>query len=247
MSRGALIVLEGGDKCGKSTQCRQLVANLTAKGVKSELWRYPERSTAIGKVISDYLEKKVELEDHAVHLLFSANRWESVPRMKALLSSGVTLIVDRYAFSGVAFTGAKEGFSLGWCRTPDVGLPAPDCVVYLTLNPEDAAKRGDFGGERYEDTDFQTKVEKNFQQLREPSWRVMDASRSIPQIESDLLSLALEVIEKSGTTPLASLWTSGAETTTTMGAKAKAVSDSVGNGDLNKENVDMIQQQPGRK
>ena len=62
VSRGALIVLEGGDKCGKSTQCRQLVANLMAKGIKSELWRYPERSTAIGKVISDYLEKKVELE-----------------------------------------------------------------------------------------------------------------------------------------------------------------------------------------
>ena len=62
VARGALIVLEGGDKCGKSTQCRQLVTNLIAKGIKSELWRYPERSTAIGKVISDYLEKKIELE-----------------------------------------------------------------------------------------------------------------------------------------------------------------------------------------
>lgn len=207
ISRGALIVLEGGDKCGKSTQCRQLVANLTAKGVKSELWRYPERSTAIGKVINDYLEKKIELEDHAVHLLFSANRWESVPRMKALLSSGVTLVVDRYAFSGVAFTGAKDGFDLGWCRTPDVGLPEPDCVVYLTLNPVDAAKRGDYGGERYEDTDFQTKVERNFRELRETSWRVLDAARSIPEIESELLNLALEVVEKSGTAPLGSLWT----------------------------------------
>merc|ERR1712168_792769 len=145
----------------------------------------------------------------------------------------------------------QRGLLLGLVPDTGCGTPAPDCVVYLTLNPEDAAKRGDYGGERYEDTDFQTKVEKNFQQLREPSWRVMDASRSIPQIESDLLSLALEVIEKSGTTPLASLWTSGAETTTTtmttMGAKANAVSDSVRNGDLNKENVDMIQQQPGRK
>ena len=82
--------------------------------------------------------------------------------MKELLDSGVTLVVDRYAFSGAAFTGAKDGFDLTWCRTPDIGLPAPDCVVYLTLNPDVAATRGDYGGERYEDTDFQAKVEKNF-------------------------------------------------------------------------------------
>ena len=37
-----------------------------------------DRETAIGKVINDYLEQKVELEDHAVHLLFAANRWEAV-------------------------------------------------------------------------------------------------------------------------------------------------------------------------
>ena len=63
--------------------------------------------------------------------------------MKALLDSGVTLVVDRYAFSGAAYTGTKEGFDLAWCRTPDMGLPAPDCVVYLTLNPDIAATRGD--------------------------------------------------------------------------------------------------------
>lgn len=232
MTRGALIVLEGGDKCGKSTQCRQLVANLLAKGCKSELWRYPERSTAIGKVINDYLEKKIELEDHAVHLLFSANRWESVPRMKALLASGVTLVVDRYAFSGVAFTGAKDGFDLAWCRTPDVGLPAPDCVVYLTLNPDVAARRGDFGGERYEDTDFQFKVEKNFQKLRESSWRIMDASRSIEEIEADLLSISIDVIRDCGPKPLATLWTSPTTTTTTI-----ADNDKVAEINVLKENV----------
>jgi len=162
VARGALIVLEGGDKSGKSTQCRKLVENLMTKGIQAELWRYPERSTAIGKVISDYLEKKIELEDHAIHLLFSANRWESVPKMKTLLAKGVTLVIDRYAFSGAAFTGAKAGFCLDWCRSADVGLPAPDAVFYLTLNPDVAATRGDFGGERYEDTDFQKIVETNF-------------------------------------------------------------------------------------
>ena len=38
-----------------------------------------------------------------------------------------TFIIDslptRYAFSGVAFSAAKPGLSLSWCKQPDVGLP----------------------------------------------------------------------------------------------------------------------------
>jgi len=33
--------------------------------------------------------------------------------------------VDRYAFSGVAFSAAKDGLSLEWCKQPDRGLPRP--------------------------------------------------------------------------------------------------------------------------
>ena len=37
---------------------------------------YLERKSPIGKLINDYLTKQADLDDHAVHLLFSANRWE---------------------------------------------------------------------------------------------------------------------------------------------------------------------------
>ncbi|XP_072653180.1 thymidylate kinase isoform X2 [Canis lupus baileyi] len=76
--RGALIVLEGVDRAGKSTQSRRLVAALCAAGHRAELLRFPERSTEIGQLLSSYLEKKSDVEDHSVHLLFSANRWEQV-------------------------------------------------------------------------------------------------------------------------------------------------------------------------
>ena len=35
-----------------------------------------ERKTVIGQAIGDYLQKKKEMDDHAAHLMFSANRWE---------------------------------------------------------------------------------------------------------------------------------------------------------------------------
>ncbi|KAM6326734.1 thymidylate kinase isoform 3-T3 [Podargus strigoides] len=106
--RGALIVLEGVDRAGKSTQGRRLVEALQADGHRADLLRFPERTTEIGRLISSYLVKEKNLEDHTVHLLFSANRWEHVPLMKEKLHQGITLVVDRYAFSGVAFTSAKE-------------------------------------------------------------------------------------------------------------------------------------------
>lgn len=35
-----------------------------------------DRDTTIGTMINSYLTKAAELDDHAVHLLFAANRWE---------------------------------------------------------------------------------------------------------------------------------------------------------------------------
>jgi len=49
--------------------------------------------------------------------------------------------MDRYAYSGVAFSAAK-GLSLQWCKNPDEGLPAPDLVIFMDLDVEESKKRG---------------------------------------------------------------------------------------------------------
>ncbi|KAM9693418.1 thymidylate kinase isoform 1-T1 [Dama dama] len=208
--RGALIVLEGVDRAGKSTQSRKLVDALCAEGHRAELLRFPERSTEIGKLLGSYLEKKSEVEDHSVHLLFSANRWEHVPLMKEKLSQGVTLVVDRYAFSGVAFTSAKENFSLDWCKQPDVGLPKPDLVVFLQLQLAEAAVRGEFGRERYESGPFQQRALQRFQQLlADPSlpWKTVNASRSIEDVHREIRALSEDAIRAAAHRPLGQLWT----------------------------------------
>ena len=76
--RGAFIVLEGTDRSGKSTQCARLVTALNAAGVPAELWRFPDRTTSVGQMLDAYLRGTPEgdADDAAVHLLFSANRWE---------------------------------------------------------------------------------------------------------------------------------------------------------------------------
>eukprot|EP00051_Salpingoeca_urceolata_P007442 m.97784 g.97784 ORF g.97784 m.97784 type:complete len:222 (-) comp15237_c0_seq2:57-722(-) len=163
--RGLLIVLEGCDRCGKSTQCARLVDRLNAMSHPAELVRFPDRSTKIGATIDAYLKKQIELDDHAAHLLFSANRWELMPALQAKLEQGVTLVVDRYAFSGVAFSSAKESLDLEWCKQPDAGLPVPDMLLHLELAAKEAESRGGFGDERYEVSEFQSKVKHQFSTL----------------------------------------------------------------------------------
>ncbi|KAL6777417.1 TMPK1 [Auxenochlorella protothecoides x Auxenochlorella symbiontica] len=210
-ARGALIVFEGVDRAGKSTQCELLSQHLGHLGYNVELWRFPDRSTAIGSMINSYLTKQSEADDAAMHLLFSANRWEKRAAMLERLNSGTTLIVDRYAHSGVAFTAAKglPGLDTAWCRAPDVGLPAPDTVFFLDLSPEQAAERGGYGQERYETTDLQKKVRQAFGTLQDPSWVVVDAARSVETVQAEIAEESERILSRcEAGVPLGTLWPS---------------------------------------
>ena len=164
-SRGAFILLEGVDRCGKTTQCGLLLKHLLSLSMAAVALRFPDRTTQVGKLIDGYLQSGADLDDRAVHLLFSANRWEAAPNLAQTLAEGKTIVCDRYAYSGVAFSSAKtkedrkgggddgaaaaasggsaaEDLSIDWCKGPDVGLPAPDCVLFLDLSQDEAEKRG---------------------------------------------------------------------------------------------------------
>ena len=109
IKRGALVVFEGCDRSGKTTQVTKLVERLNKGGQAAVMRRFPDRTTSIGSVINSYLGCKKELEDHVVHLLFSANRWEVERDIVDTLMAGTHVFIDRYAYSGVAFSAAKVG------------------------------------------------------------------------------------------------------------------------------------------
>ncbi|KAF3775266.1 Thymidylate kinase [Nymphaea thermarum] len=204
--RGALIVLEGLDRCGKTSQSTRLFSFLQEQGFSVESWRFPDRTTSVGGVISSYLANASELDDHTVHLLFSANRWEKRSLMESKLRNRTSIIVDRYSYSGVAFSAAK-GLDLEWCKAPEIGLLAPDLVLYLDINPEKAAERGGYGGERYEQLEFQRNVMKQYQMLRDPTWKIIDASLPMEDVEKLLRDNSLECIDAClKGKPLSQLW-----------------------------------------
>ena len=97
LSRGLFVLFEGVDRCGKTTQARRLAEALSAGGERAALMRFPDRETAIGKLIDGFLAQRAELDDRAVHLLFSANRWEK--RCVSSASSLLSLLGEQRAVS----------------------------------------------------------------------------------------------------------------------------------------------------
>ena len=168
-------------------------------------------------MIDTYLKGQSEQEDHVIHLLFSANRWEaayvypsptdllSPPRrplqrlthpsaeITTAISAGIDVIVDRYYYSGIVYSAAKQNpsLSLDWARKPDEGLPRPDVCIYITISPDEAAKRGGFGEERYEKQEMQERVRELFGELQRASERTdfveIDGGRSLDVVEKDVL------------------------------------------------------------
>ena len=95
---------------------------------------------------------------------------------------------------------------------PEIGLPAPDVVLFLDMTIEQAKERGQFGEERYEKEEFQRTVRQRFQQLMEAEgnnvpWVIVDAARTMDEVEADVQTHANTALEKVGNgTPLGTLW-----------------------------------------
>jgi len=220
MGRGAFVVIEGLDRSGKSTQAARLLGRLQAASKSVQLLKFPDRSTPIGQLIDSYLRNQSDMDDHTIHLLFSANRWEISPRIKSLLDSGTTIVCDRYAFSGIAFSASKallqkasstsSPLTYEWCRAPDVSLPAPDLTIFLDISPEQAAKqREGYGEERYEKLEMQARVREVFGriggEMDAEKWVMIDAGRTREEVEQDIWERVSPLVEGMDE-PVGGLW-----------------------------------------
>jgi dTMP kinase len=142
---------------------------------------FPRRDSSTGRMLNNYLQTKdkgADLDAKTLHLLFAANRWESANEIYKRLLSGQDIVLDRYAFSGIAYSVAK-GLDAGWCQEWEKFLPAPDVVFFLDIEPSVAAQRPGYGQERYERIEFQSRVREAFHELLQGASREA-ASRGLP-------------------------------------------------------------------
>ena len=149
MSRGKLIVLEGLDGSGKATQAKRLAAALTAEGRPVREITFPNYESDSSALVRMYLagqfgEKPDDVNAYAASSFYAVDRYAGYKAdWGEFYEEGGILIADRYTTSNAVHQCSKlppeqwEEF-LHWLFDYEfrlLGLPAPDRVIYLQVDP----------------------------------------------------------------------------------------------------------------
>jgi dTMP kinase len=94
-----------------------------------------------------------------------------------------------------------------WCKSSDVGLPAPDLVIYLDMEISQTMERGGYGEERYEKKEMQLKVKENFKKLMDSKWQTINGVGSIESIHSQISKITESTIDSAANSDVDNLWT----------------------------------------
>lgn len=194
---GYLIVFEGGEGAGKSTQMAAFVEWLEARGADVVTTREPG-GTEIGMRIRDVLLDKgaSEMDPRAEALLYAADRAQHVAEVvKPALAKDKVVVSDRFIDSSLAYQGVGRGLGLDeiyeiseWATE---GL-MPDLVFFLNLDPSTGLERAGNDPDRLESAgeDFHQRVSAAYLDLanRFPErFVVLDASRSKEDVHKEIL------------------------------------------------------------
>jgi dTMP kinase len=109
---GKLIVIEGLDGSGKSTQIELLKSKFSAKGIQYQYIHFPMLNKGVyGELIAEFLRGEYgsvkEVSPKLVALLFANDRKEHIHRIIDWLNKGCFVLADRYVNSNIAFQCAK--------------------------------------------------------------------------------------------------------------------------------------------
>lgn len=205
MSR--LIVIEGLDGAGTTTQARLVVEALRGQGRPAHLTREPSDGP-VGKLIREMLVGKHAIEGEKLSqttfgLLFAADRLDHLQReVEPALQRGEIVISDRWYHSSLAYQGTDT--ERAWISLLNQRARRPDLTVLLRVRAETAARRRVAAGraqELFEDMAMQEKVAAGYDQVfaalvdREPVV-VIDGERDVDKVFGELMRLVEPVVSR---------------------------------------------------
>lgn len=154
-NKGKLIVLEGVDGSGKSTQFKRLCETLKSEGLEFRRLVFPRYDNESSALIRMYLDGEFGddpdcVNAYAASLFFAVDRYASyISEWKEYYLSGGILLSDRYTSSNAVHQGGKlepdeRRSFFDWLYDLEyvkLGLPKPDLVVYLDVDAEISKRR----------------------------------------------------------------------------------------------------------
>ena len=168
-NQGFLLVFEGIDGSGKSTQAKILLRRLRKEGVQAVGLREPTRGKW-GKVVKKFSARAGSLSPAEQLALFVSDRMENVEdNVKPALRAGKTVILDRYYFSTIAYQGAMGLDTRRIKRQNEKFAPRPDLVFIFDIPAGKALRRiaGRLSRDKlFERRDYLEKVADIFRSLK---------------------------------------------------------------------------------
>jgi len=193
LPKGKIIVFEGIDKAGKTTQAKLLEKKLGSKCVRID---FPDYSTPIGKEIKQFLDGKRDYPDEVKMMLLSANRWEKKIQIEKIMAKGTTIIMNRYYQSNLVY-GISKGLKLDWLLSLDKGMPEADLVIVIDIKPKTLARRSKNVVDTFEkDLGLIRRVKKNYRILgKRFKWRIVEGENSVEEVHSQVLKIVKEFVK----------------------------------------------------
>lgn len=195
MRRGKIIVIEGIDKAGKTTQANLLLKKL--KGKKYVKFDFPDYSTPVGIEIKQFLDGKRDYSDEVKMMLLSANRWEKKSEIESIIGKGTTIIMNRYYQSNLVY-GISKGLKLKWLLALDEGLPKADLVVVIDIKTNTLVRRSrnDITDTFEQDLDLIRKVRRNYKMLANKfNWHIIDGEDTVNIVNVQVVELVRKIMK----------------------------------------------------
>ena len=179
MPRGRLVVLEGHEGVGKSTQVRRLAAYLEQRGAPAVVVREPGGTPLAEDIRELLLNPTREIGARAEALLFMASRADLVERViEPALVNGRVVLADRFFLSTYAYQIAGRGLLEHQVRTANALATCeltPDLTLLLLVPAAERAARAALRGDpdRMEQAggSFHERVDRAFESFADPAWQ----------------------------------------------------------------------------
>jgi dTMP kinase len=195
-----LIVIEGIDGAGTTTQARRLADTLRAENLAVHLTREPSDGP-VGRLLRDMLAgKHAPVDATTLALLFAADRADHLQReVEPHLAAGTIVVSDRWYHSSLAYQGTTEDRQ--WISLLNQRARVPDLTIFLEVTPEVAAQRradASRQDELFDDIATQRRVAAGYQDVIAalcPGERIeiVDGERSTAEIATRITELARQL------------------------------------------------------
>ena len=199
MNRGLLIVFEGIDGSGKSTQCRMLADLLNKKGIANISLAEPTRGKWGMKIRQLLTKGRNGISSNEELEWFMNDRREDVKQnIEPALKAGKVVLMDRYYFSTAAYQGAL-GFDPEKIRVDNERFaPIPDRVLIFHNSPEKSLERIESSREEksaFEKRDYLIEVQNIFKSFTGPNIRFISSDPSLEKVYNQVLSEVQDLFE----------------------------------------------------